>query len=117
MRLKQVVRRARVDQDVRETLQYYLEQNSPNAAEAFIAALEQAITHIQHHPATGSPSYAHALDIPGLRFWPFKRFPYQVFYVERPDRIVVWRILHGQRDIPAWLIEDDLTSDGSETES
>lgn len=73
----------------------------------YLTALEQAITHIQHHPATGSPNYAHTLDIPGLRFWPLKRFPYQVFYIEWPDYIDVWRILHGHRDIPAWLIGDD----------
>lgn len=103
MKLKRVVRRARADQDVREALHYYREQNALNAAEAFLTALEQAIRHIQRHPATGSLSYAHTLDIPGLRFWPLKRFPHQVFYVEQPDHIDVWRILHGQRDLPAWL--------------
>jgi toxin ParE1/3/4 len=30
-----------------------------------------------------------------------------VFYVERPDHIDVWRVLHGQRDIPAWMQEPD----------
>jgi toxin ParE1/3/4 len=32
-----------------------------------------------------------------------QRYPYLVFYVERDDHIDVWRVLHGQRDIPAWL--------------
>ncbi len=45
------------------------------------------------------------LDLPGLRCWPVKRYPYLVFYVERDDHIDVWRVLHGQRDIPAWLRE------------
>jgi toxin ParE1/3/4 len=67
VKLKRVVRRARSDQDVREAIQYYLEQNAPDAALAFITALEQAIAHIQRHPASGSPRYAHALDLPGLR--------------------------------------------------
>jgi toxin ParE1/3/4 len=30
-----------------------------------------------------------------------------VFYVGRDDRIDVWRVLHGARDIPAWLREGD----------
>jgi toxin ParE1/3/4 len=30
-----------------------------------------------------------------------------VFYVERHDHIDVWRVLHGQRDIPAWMQEPD----------
>jgi len=34
----------------------------------------------------------------GLRFWPLKRYPHLVFYVERTDHVVVWRALHGQRD-------------------
>ena len=28
-----------------------------------------------------------------------------VFYVEREADIDVWRVLHGARDIPAWLRE------------
>jgi len=32
-----------------------------------------------------------------------KRFPYLAFYVERADHVDVWRVLHGARDIPAWL--------------
>jgi toxin ParE1/3/4 len=30
-----------------------------------------------------------------------------VFYVERPDHIDVWRVLHDTRDIPAWMQEPD----------
>lgn len=30
-------------------------------------------------------------------------FPPSDFYVEREDHVDVWRVLHGQRDIPAWL--------------
>lgn len=55
------------------------------------------------HPATGSPRYAHELNLPGLRCWSLARYPYLVFYVEHPDHIDVWRLLHGQRDIPAWM--------------
>jgi len=31
------------------------------------------------------------------------RFPHLVFYFERDDYIDVWRVLHGRRDIPAWM--------------
>ena len=73
----------------------------------FIDALEKAYGHIGRHPATGSPRYAHELNLPGLRAWPLTRYPYIVFYVERSDHIDVWRVLHGQRDIPAWMQEPD----------
>jgi toxin ParE1/3/4 len=49
--------------------------------------------------------YGHELGIPGLRSWPLKRFPQLIFYIERADHIDVWRVLHGERDIPAWMHE------------
>jgi toxin ParE1/3/4 len=72
-----------------------------------IDALEQAYTHISRHPASGSPRYAHELNLPGLRSWPLTRYPYLVIYVERADHIDVWRALHGHRDIPAWMQEQE----------
>jgi toxin ParE1/3/4 len=30
-----------------------------------------------------------------------------VFYVERPERIEIWRVLHGRGDVAAWLHETD----------
>ncbi len=73
----------------------------------FMDSLEHAYTHIARHPATESPRYAHELNLHGLRTWPLTRYPYLVFYVERFDHIDVWRVLHGQRDIPAWMQELD----------
>ena len=54
---------------------------------------------------TGSPRYAHELDLPDLRFWLVPGYPYIVFYVERDDHVDVWRVLHAQRDIPSWMAE------------
>ena len=44
----------------------------------------------------------------GLRACALQTFPYLVFYVEREDDIDVWRVLHGNRDIPAWLLEPEI---------
>ena len=100
-----LVRRARADQDINEALEHYLGESVP-AAEGFVDALESAFAHIQRAPATGSPRWAHELHVPGLRSWPCTRYPYIVFYLLLPDRIEVWRVLHGRRDIPAWLSDD-----------
>ncbi len=104
---KPVVRRAQVQEDVADAIAYYLEQDAPDAAEAFITALEKAIGHIGRHPASGSPRYAGELGLSDLRFWQVKRYPYLVLYVECDDHIDIWRILHGQRDIPAWMREPE----------
>ena len=55
--------------------------------------------------ATGSPRYAQELDLPGLRMWGLRRFPHLVFYMNLETHIDVWRVLHGERDLPGWLRE------------
>lgn len=107
MTAKPVLPREQANRDVDDAIAYYLSEGAESAAFGLIDALELAYTHISGHPATGSPRYAHELNLPGLRLWPLARYPYLVFYVERPDHIDVWRVLHGQRDIPAWMQEPD----------
>ena len=108
MSLKPVIPRERANRDVDQAIDYYLGENALEAALGFIDALEQAYGHISRHPTTGSSRYASELDLPGLRFWPLKRYPHLVFYLERSDHIDVWRVLHNKRDIPAWMQEPDM---------
>lgn len=107
MKSKPVIPRELANRDVDEAIAYYLDEGVDQAALSFIDALERAYTHIGRHPASGSPRYAHELNLPGLRFWPLTRFPHLVFYFEHTDHVDVWRVLHGQRDIPAWMHEPD----------
>ncbi|MFM8442147.1 MAG: type II toxin-antitoxin system RelE/ParE family toxin [Methylococcus sp.] len=103
MKRKPIVPREQANRDVDDAVAYYLSEATEAVALGFIDELERAYRHISRHPATGSPRYAHELNLPGLRAWPMTRYPHLVFYVEHPDPIDVWRILHGQRDIPAWM--------------
>lgn len=105
MKRKPVVPRSQANQDVDDAIAYYLEQNAAGVAMGFIDALEAAYEQIGRHPATGSPRYDHELNLPGLRFFPLHGFPHMVFHVECEDLVDVWRVLHGQRDIPAWMVE------------
>ena len=107
MKSKPVIPRELANRDIDSAIEHYLGEDAGQAAMGFVEALEQAYTQIGRHPATGSPRYAHELNLPGLRSWPLMRYPYLVFYIEHSDHIDVWRVLHGQRDIPAWLGEDD----------
>ena len=105
MKSKAVIPRELANQDIEEAIAYYLSEAAEQAALGFIDALEQAYAHIGRHPGTGSSRYAHELNLPDLRAWSLARYPYLVFYVEQPDHIDVWRVLHSQRDIPAWMQE------------
>ena len=107
MKAKLLIPREQARRDADEAIAYYLSEDDASAALGFVDALEQAYAHISRHPATGSPRYSHELNLPELRSWPLARYPHLVFYVERPDHIDVWRVLHGQRDIPAWMQEPE----------
>ena len=103
MKSKPVIPREIATRDIDDALSHYLGEGGASLATGFIDGLERAFQHIGMHPASGSPRYAVELDLPELRFWPIKRFPYLIFYVDRLDHVDVWRVLHGQRDIPASL--------------
>lgn len=105
MKTKLVVPRELANLDVDEAIEHYLSESAAEAAMGFIDALERAYAHISRNPSTGSPRYAHELNLPGLRSWPLTHYPFLVFYIEQSDHIDVWRVLHGHRDIPVWMID------------
>lgn len=105
MSVRPVVPRPQADKDIDEAIDNYRREAGEAAALGFVDALEHAYRHIARYPSSGSTRYAHELEVPGLRSWPLKRYPYVVFFVERGDQVDVWRILHAERDIPAWLRE------------
>ncbi len=79
MRAKPVIPRTRATRDIDEAIDFLLDNAAAQVAGGFITTLERAFAHISQHPATGSPHYALALNLPGLRCWPLKRFPYLIF--------------------------------------
>ncbi len=105
MTAKPVVPREQANRDIDDAFAYYISENAEQAALGFVEALERAYSHIARRPATGSPRYAHELNLPCLRFWALNFYPRLIFYFERPEYIDVWRVLHGQRDIPTWMQE------------
>lgn len=107
MRVKPVIPRQQANRDIDAILADYLSEDSATTAAGFIDTLEQAYAQIARHPATGSTRYANELNLPGLRFWPLKRYPYLIFYIENDICIDVWRVRHAKSDIPAWLQEND----------
>lgn len=100
---KPVIPRAKARRDAGEAVDFYRAEAGEAAALGFIDALEAGFRQIARHPGLGSLRYAYELDLPGLRVWRLRRYPFLVFYVPNEDHIDVWRILHARRDIPAWL--------------
>lgn len=99
-RLREVARR-----DVEGAVDYYVGEGGEALAQRFVAVLQRALDLIARHPAAGSPRFGYELQLPGLRSHSLREFPYLVFYVERDDFVDVWRVLHGSRDVPGWLLD------------
>lgn len=107
---------ARALVDVEYAVRHYAREAGSDVALRFVAAIEATLVSIGEHPGSGSPRYAHELDLPGLRHRSLARFPWLVFYVEREDRVDVWRVLSARSDIPAWMVvpgEDQGPGEGS----
>lgn len=105
MSLRPIVPRALAGADAQDAINHYIEEAGPDVALGFIDALQRAYASIGEAPATGSPRWAHELNIPGVRTVRLKGYPWLVFYIELEQHIDVWRILHVKRDIPAWMNE------------
>lgn len=105
MTAKPVVPRERARRDVEEAIDYYAQAAGVEVALRFVDALQEAYRAISLRPATGSPRYAHELDLPGLRSRKLNRFPYLVFYREQDEHIDVWRLLNAHSDIPSWMAD------------
>ena len=100
--MKPAIRSAIAELDVLAALDWYALE-APHMAGPFVNALEKAVSRIERNPGVGSPRYAHALDIPHLRFWPLTKFPYAVFYIGHETHLDVIRMVHMSRDIPVTL--------------
>ncbi len=105
MTAKPVVPREAARRDVEAAVDFYASEAGEGVALGFIDAVESAYHAIGRHPATGALRYGYELGLPGLRSRLLKGFPFLIFYVEQDTHVDVWRILHAQRDIPAWLRE------------
>lgn len=103
MKTKSIALRELAQKDIDAALEHYVGVGGDVTAPDFVDAVESAFLHICAHPGSGSPRYAIELDLPDVRSWRLKRFPYLIFYIERETEVDVWRVLHGQNDIAAWL--------------
>ncbi|MDX8440334.1 type II toxin-antitoxin system RelE/ParE family toxin [Mesorhizobium australafricanum] len=100
---KAIVPRNLALRDIEDAVDYYAREVGSHVALGYVDDLQNAYKLIASHPASGSLRYGYEIGLPGLRSVQFKRYPYLIFYFEQTDHIDVWRVLHAQRDIPAWL--------------
>lgn len=105
MSLKPVVPREWAREDMAAAVRYYRREAGERVAMSLVSAIELALAGLARRPGAGSPRYGQLTGIADLKSWPLGRFPYLVFYVERADKIEIWRMLHARRDIAPMLEE------------
>lgn len=93
-------------QDIEAAVARYHSEAGKEVALAFISELEAVYGLVIDYPHIGSPRFAHALNIPGLRHRKLRRYPWLVLYVVKENEIEVVRVLDARRDIPATLTDD-----------
>ncbi len=100
---KPIIRRALARVDILNAADYYFHEGGQALELRFIDAIEAALLHIAAFPASGSSRHAELGQGQDLRFWQTRHFPYLIFYIEHEKTVDVWRVLHGERDLPAWF--------------
>ncbi len=76
----------------------FIRRDNPAVAHAFLEAAYDSFEFLARHPGIGRTRAD--LGFPEVRSWRVDGFRrYLIFYRELPDRIQIWRVLHGARDL------------------
>lgn len=95
-RTKPYVLRPLAREDRRSQVRYYRQAAGTAVAGKLVKAMAKALQDPERNPSIGSPTLGRLLGIAELRTWRLQGFPLTFWYVERPDRIEVVRLV-GQR--------------------
>ncbi|MBE0542330.1 MAG: type II toxin-antitoxin system RelE/ParE family toxin [Verrucomicrobia bacterium] len=81
-----------------QTAARHIRRGNPQAARAFLEAVYDSFEFLACNPGFGRSRTD--LGFPEDRSWRISGFRrYLIFYRELPDRVQIWRVLHGARDL------------------
>lgn len=87
-----------------QTAARFIHRQNPPASRAFLGAAYDTFEYLAENPGVGRQRVD--LGFPEIRSWRVRGFrSYLIFYRELPDRIQIWRVLHGARDLNRGLME------------
>jgi toxin ParE1/3/4 len=94
---RRLVIQARAEADSTKAALWY-DNQAPGLGGAFLAEVRTAIESVVQNPL----AHRRLRRRPEVRRVLTARFPYRVFYVLRPDAIIVFRLLHAARHHREW---------------
>jgi toxin ParE1/3/4 len=81
-----------------QTAAQFIHRDNPTAAYAFLEAAYDTFEFLARNPGVGRQRLD--LGYPEIHSWRISGFRrYLIFYRTFPDRIQIWRVLHGARDL------------------
>lgn len=82
-----------------EAAHYYLEQASPQVAQAFVSEIENAVAAFVVTPTRWRVS-----DDPEIRRFILRRFPFVIYYrwETLPERVTIYAVMHTSREPGYW---------------
>ncbi len=89
--------------DVAGVIESYATEGGEAPARAFRDAIKDAFELLSRFPLAGSGRIGASTSRPDVRTWPVTGFPYVVVYREAADALLILRLLHTRRDLPASL--------------
>jgi plasmid stabilization system protein ParE len=94
---RQLIIRPEAEADLTDAAVWY-DSRELGLGSEFISELHSAIERALKHPE----SFTHVRRNPMVRRVLARRFPYRVFFIVRPDVIVVFAVLHAARHDRVW---------------
>jgi toxin ParE1/3/4 len=94
---RRVIVRSEAETDITETAAWY-EGREPSLGFEFLIEVQTAISRAQRDP----DAFLCLRKDPEVRRVLTKRFPYRLFFIVRPDAIVVFAVLHAARHDRNW---------------
>lgn len=91
----EVILRSRAEQDLEVARSWY-EAQRPGLGEEFLMSVQQRLEAIRSFPESNRAIYGK------VRRALVRRFPYLIFYLFTPQRVVVLAVLHTSRNPASW---------------
>ena len=87
----------------------YIAQNNTDAALNFFDAARSTIAKLAQNPGLGNLYNVNNPRLQGLRKWGIRGFEkYLIFYLVSEELLTIVRIIHGSRDIPTILEQEEI---------
>jgi toxin ParE1/3/4 len=97
--MAKVYKRPRSRQDIGEHFSYLAEHASLDAADRFLANLQESLSTLVGMPLLGAPLVSSRPELAEVRKWQVKGFDdVLIFYQPRADGIELVRVLHASSD-------------------